>query len=171
MKDINYYLNLDYDVTVRRLEADGDVVYNAFSRDLNSSVFYGTGDTKQEALQSFEETKNEMIEVYFEENRNIPEPTREDNTLPSGKFLLRISPRIHSKLIDLSKSTSQSLNSCVNGILIEYITGVDIISKFCGLNIQPNNYKMSELQIQPKVKAFEDTNYGLEEPSNDSEAA
>jgi predicted HicB family RNase H-like nuclease len=142
-KDLNYYLNLDYDVVIARLEADGDVVYKAYSRDLDSFVFYGSGDTKAEALASFEATKYELFQLYLEEGREIPEPTRESRNLPSGRFLLRIDPKVHYRLVHLAKLAEKSLNSYIDQVLVEHVTGEDILRK-CSRIMQtwrPNQYR------------------------------
>ncbi len=112
------------------MEEDGDVTYKAYSGDLDSYVFFGSGETKAEALESFENTKNELFKAYFEEGRNIPEPTREDKTLPSGRLLLRIDPHIHQRLVQLARKRRKSLNSLIDQVLVSFVTGDDIIARF-----------------------------------------
>ena len=163
-KDLNYYLSLDYDVVVSRMEEDGDVVYKAYSGDLDSYVFYGAGGTKIEALKSFEATKNEMFKAYFEEGRSIPEPTREDKTLPSGKFLLRIDSHIHYQLVQLSRKRKKSLNSYIEQILVANVTGENIIDKVISniSGIHNLRYSIYEEQKTPVESHSDYLNYNGE---------
>lgn len=168
-KNLSYYLSLDYDVIVSRMEEDGDVIYKAYSGDLDSYVFYGAGETKAEALESFENTKNELFKDYLEEGRNIPEPTREDKTLPSGKFLLRIDPRIHQKLVQLARKRKKSLNSFIDQILVSYTTADDIIARcaFDLSHLQRVQYRINEYkgsQLEATNPAYQ--GYSTEAPSH-----
>lgn len=126
-KDMEYYLNLDYDLIIVRVEDDGEFAYKAYSRDLDDYAFYGVGKTKEEALLSFEETKRELFQYYLENDLPIPEPTREPDSLPSGRFIVRTSPINHARLIDLSKRHSQSLNQYMNSLFDSQITSTMII--------------------------------------------
>jgi len=129
-KEIEYYLGLDYDIIVSRREDEGDVSYKAYTRELDHLVFYGVGETKVEALESFDRIKNELFPVYLAEGRSIPEPKREVETLPSGRFLLRIDPRIHSRLADIAKMANKSLNSYVDQVLVAHVTKQDMFLEF-----------------------------------------
>ncbi len=127
-KNLEYYLSLDYDIQISRLEVEGFFSYKAFTRELDQLVFYGAGDTKIEALNSFEKTKAELFELYIEENRTIPEPTREDIYLPSGKLILRFDPKIHLSLKQLAVTAKKSLNSYIDQVLIAHVTKSEIVS-------------------------------------------
>lgn len=156
-KNLDYYLRLDYDITVSRLEANGEFLYKAYSRDLDPFVFYGTGETKVEAVQSFEDTKNELFERYLDEGSPIPEPTREDQALPSGKFVLRIDPRIHLKLIGLAKDSKKSLNSYVDQVLISHVAGEDVFDRFTEF-MRPRTivyYRTGDIKIQNDQESTE----------------
>ncbi|MEW6412076.1 MAG: toxin-antitoxin system HicB family antitoxin [Candidatus Zixiibacteriota bacterium] len=121
-KDLEYYLKLDYDVLVARVEDDGEVMYRAYCRELDQVAFYGVGATKKEALESFELVRRELVPYYFENKIPIPEPEREDVAMPSGRFVFRTSPATHLQLIKLAKKNNQSLNSFVNAVM----------ERFCG---------------------------------------
>ncbi|MCX6827704.1 MAG: toxin-antitoxin system HicB family antitoxin [candidate division Zixibacteria bacterium] len=164
-KDLNYYLDLDYDVNISRLEEDEEVLYKAYSRDLDAFVFYGSGDTKAEALESFEQTKRELFKAYLDEGREIPEPTRENNNLPSGKFLLRIDPRIHYKLIGMARVADKSLNSFIDQILIAHVTGQDILTKcFQTIVFNRQAYHPGEITgIRAEVHIFGNEQYSAEQ--------
>jgi predicted HicB family RNase H-like nuclease len=121
-KDLQYYLGLNYDVIVRRYEDEGQIMYTAFTSELDRNAFYGVGDTPKEAIDSLEKVKEELFEYYLEEGYGIPEPEHEYESLPSGKFIVRTSPKVHRDLISMAKKNKQSLNSYINYIFAEYIT-------------------------------------------------
>lgn len=162
---------------ISRRESEGEVVYKAYTRELNPLEFYGVGDTKLEALQCFEDTKNELIELHLEEGSEIPEPTREDEGLPSGKFLLRTTPRLHFKVIQSAKSQGKSLNSYVCEVLIEHEAGRGIMETFhqlmhVSINKQRNIYTIasSQSEAQSQMIAY-NPNYSTEDPIPEKSAA
>lgn len=121
-KRLRSYLDRVYDLTVVRIEDEEQVLYKAFSRDLDPLTFYGVGATREKAIESFEETKRELFGYFLKNNLAIPEPTREDASLPSGKFVFRTTPVLHAKLVELARRQGQSLNQYVNSILQSYAT-------------------------------------------------
>lgn len=127
-KTLKYYLDLDYDVIISRRESEGLVSYKAYARELDPFVFYGAGDTKEEALGSFEETKRELFKIYLSEGRTITEPVRETSSLPSGKFLMRTSPRNHYRLAEMAKNAGKSLNSYVDQVLTYHVAQSDLLT-------------------------------------------
>jgi len=158
-KDITYYLSLDYDLIVTRVEDEGEVRYKAYSRDLDSYAFYGVGDTKQEAIESFEDAKEQLFPYYLKEGIPIPEPTREDDSLPSGKFIVRTSPAIHAQLVKLARANNQSLNQYINGLFQAHSTTQQIIkateSKLDSI--------ISDCRATMYAKAREKWDFGTEE--------
>lgn len=127
VKDLEYYLNLDYDVSITRVETEGEISYVATARELDPLTFYGTGVTKSEALLSFEQSRHDLFPYYCENSLNIPVPTRVPTDMPSGRFLLRIDPVIHFKLTNLAKNSKKSLNSYIDQVLIEHVTSISIL--------------------------------------------
>lgn len=116
VKDLDYYQSLDYDICVIRIEDGDEFAYKAYSKDLDPLNFYGVGDTKKDAIESFEHVKQQLFEHYYKNDIPILEPTREETDLPSGKFLVRTSPSLHAKLVRLAAKSNQSLNQYVNGL-------------------------------------------------------
>jgi len=70
LKGLDYYLNLDYAVTIRRM-ADGH--YGAEIPLLKGCCGYG--QTADEALFELEGVKETVLEAWLEQGRRIPEPT------------------------------------------------------------------------------------------------
>lgn len=122
-KKLEYYLNLDYDIKVDRIEDEDGFEYKAYSNELDKLAFYGVGDTKAEAIESFEEVREELFEYYFENGIPIPEPVRKkDEILPSGKFIIRTSPKTHAELIKLAEKNNKSLNQYINTLFDRFNT-------------------------------------------------
>lgn len=145
-KSLSYYMKLDYDVIVSRVEIDGEFAYQARARELDPYAFYGTGDTKAEAIDSFEEVRAELFPYYLKNGIPIAEPVREDNEAPSGKFLIRTNPGTHKKLIDLAERNGQSLNAYINFILTAYTSTEALVKDASILLGQSVTLKLSQLQ-------------------------
>lgn len=126
--DLTYYLSLIYDLVIRQRTIDGSTEYMVFANELEKDVFYGVGCTIQEAIESFHDAKSEIFELYIEKGLQIPEPRKHDDCLPSGRFLLRTSPKIHRDLIKCAKENKQSLNAYVNAVLQQACTYEDFFN-------------------------------------------
>lgn len=121
-KDAAYYMGLNYRLIVRRVDEYDKPFYEVTTRELDPLTFYGVGDTLQEAADSLEEVKRDLFPYYVENGLEIPEPEAESEKLPSGKFVLRISPKLHRKLIMAAADERLSLNTFVGSILERYAT-------------------------------------------------
>lgn len=126
-KNLEYYINLEYDLIVRRIKDEIEVVYKAITRELNPDVFYGVGTSVQAAVEELENAKVDMFSYYLENGIPIAEPQPQSEDLPSGNFVIRTTPLTHKKLIELAKANRQSLNATVNKILSEYVTSESLI--------------------------------------------
>lgn len=113
-KDLKYYLNLNYPITIEKYtEYDGREYFAAEIPDLPGCG--AEGKTVDEALKKLEEAKQAWIEVSLERGLEIPEPATEDQF--SGKFLLRIPAKLHRQLALKAKRVRMSLNQYVRSIL------------------------------------------------------
>jgi len=172
-KDLKYYLGLDYDVKVIRIEDEGEFEYKAFAKELDDIAFYGVGDTKAEAIESFEDVRAELFEYYYENDIPIPEPVREkEEILPSGKFIIRTSPKTHAELIKLAGNNNQSLNSFINSIFEQFCTAQNFLSiatdklkQVMDYYINKRNQQYDNKNIlylgndEPKIKPTKKTGY------------
>ena len=75
----------------------------------NYPHFIMTGDSPEEAVHELENEKLEWFEFNIEKGNKIPLPLKSRKY--SGKIILRMSPRLHSHLIELSELQGTSLNS------------------------------------------------------------
>jgi len=117
MKDVNYYLNLPYTVTLRRDE-DGDTV----ARVVELPGCTAHGHNKAEALKNLDENMSIWITDCLESGDPIPEPVG-DEDLPSGKWVQRVPRTLHRKLIQAAQAEKSSLNQLVTSILAEALGG------------------------------------------------
>jgi len=112
-KDLDYYLSLNYPISVEETEKDGRKYFILSIPDLPGC--WAEGATFDEARNQLEESKEVWIMANLGEGRSIPEPVIEEEF--SGKFLLRITPKVHMKLSKSAEREGQSLNQFVRSIL------------------------------------------------------
>lgn len=107
MKDINYYKQLKYPLTILQ-EDDGS--YFAQYTDLNGCMT--VADTFAEIHEMAEDAKNAWLETALENQLPIPEP--KDISSYSGNFKLRIPKSLHKDLAEVAKAEGVSMNQlCV----------------------------------------------------------
>lgn len=123
-RDIEYYMNLDYDLVVRKISSEDGAFYQVTTKELSPAAFYGMGDTIEEAIHSFEETKKALFKDHLERGIEIPEPEKEEDLYYSGKFVVRTTPALHRKIVSLAKKEHRSLNSYIN-VLFEKINTME----------------------------------------------
>jgi len=117
-KDLSYYLNLEYPITITKDIDEGKTYFVAEIPDLPGCG--AQGESIEEAIRNLEEAKNLWIEISFEKGYNIPEPVTEDEF--SGKFLLRIPPKLHMRLTLEAKKEGVSLNQYIKRKLEKDLT-------------------------------------------------
>lgn len=125
-KGLDHFLGLNYPYTVEEYEEDGKRFFSLSIPDLPGCG--AIGETIEEALKNLEEAKKAWIEVCLEEGLPIPEPESEKEF--SGKFLLRIPPRLHMKLKKLAEKDGMSLNKYISSILKEKLSNHALLGEF-----------------------------------------
>ncbi len=120
MKDVQYYLKLNYPKTVSKHE---DGIYVVEIPDLPGCV--ADGDTIQEAFQNIEEAMEVWIASSLESGAAIPEPRTVDEF--SGRFLLRTPKWLHHTLAQQAAADGTSLNQYVVALLSESVGKVSEI--------------------------------------------
>jgi len=124
-KDLSYYLNLNYPITITKDEENGKVYFEAEIPDLPGCGAHG--ETIEEALKKLDEAKQLWLEVSLERGHHIPEPASEDEF--SGKFLLRIPARLHMQLTKAARKDDVSLNKYIRNSLEKQIDINRLIEK------------------------------------------
>ena len=119
MKDLHYYLQLDYPL---RVEPDPEGGFVASIPDLPGC--YSAGETKQEAVERLEESKAAWIEAYYAIHGEAPEPASLSSL--SGRILLRLPKYLHRKLHNAAHAEGISVNQYAISLLAEGITLADL---------------------------------------------
>lgn len=153
-------MKLNYDLIIKKIDDEDGTFFRVFTRELDDQIFYGIGETIEEAINSFNEAKESMFSYYFEQGHKISEPMpEEDEVLPSGKFLLRISPYLHQHLLKLARTNKQSLNYFINSALEQYTTKELLVNEVQNLvkttlkktlEEYDSKYNITDIQVRNK---------------------
>ncbi|HYU33268.1 MAG TPA: type II toxin-antitoxin system HicB family antitoxin [Thermoanaerobaculia bacterium] len=112
---LEHYLSLGYPYELVRDEGG---VFVASHPDLPGCL--AQGETANEAVANLDEARQAWIGHRFESGLPIPEPVDDEY---SGKFLLRMSPSLHSALAREASRQQLSLNQFISNVLAEYLGG------------------------------------------------
>ena len=103
MKDLDYYISLNYEVSVIGSAEDG---YAASIPDLPGCIT--CADSIEELFVMIEDAKKCWLKAALEDGVEIKEPLTEEDY--SGRFSLRIPKTLHKKLTEKARSEGVSLN-------------------------------------------------------------
>jgi len=109
MKDLNYYLSLNYEIKMRKLTAEEGGGWFAEIPLLTGCM--SDGDTPEETIANINDAKKCWIETSMELGRSIPEPTTDDY---SGQLRVRMPKSLHRTLVEKAKEENISLNQYIN---------------------------------------------------------
>jgi predicted RNase H-like HicB family nuclease len=105
-KTLDYYLNLNYEVSLRRLTEEEGGGWLASIPLLPGCI--SDGETLAEALANLEDAKRGWIETALALQRDIPEP--DNNEKYSGKFTVRLPKSLHRAIAAKAQEDGVSLN-------------------------------------------------------------
>ena len=111
VKNLDYYLGLDYEITIRRIPDDMGGGYQAFIKDLGEDTCVSDGDTPEEAVSNLMELKKWLFETWLKDGQTIPEPRKRSNL--TGRFSVRVPVRLHETLVEQARENNVSLNEYV----------------------------------------------------------
>lgn len=95
--------------------------------------------TLEETIKLLEEAIDSWIEVSKSKGNNIPKNTYyEEDSLPSGRFSVRMSRSSHKKLLEIAEKENESLNATVTRLLDQMLAVESVASVFREQCI-PNN--------------------------------
>ena len=118
---IEYYMGLPYTIHIEdKKDEDGHFFY-AFISELGKYTCYGVGKSMDEAVKSLKSAQEVTIVDILEAGKEVPLPREEALFLPSGKFVVRTSRRLHAQLVEQAKEEGISLNLLVNELLAQNI--------------------------------------------------
>lgn len=112
MKSLEDYLKLPYTIETKR-ESDGS--YFIKVKELPGCM--SVGESIEEAYAMIEDAMAEWIQFNLDAGRVIPEPEEYESKTYSGKFVVRISSRLHQELSDAAEENGVSLNHLVTEML------------------------------------------------------
>lgn len=112
-KDIAYYLELPYNIIIRKDPYGG---YFAKVEELEGCMTQG--ETYEEAFKNIQEAMGLWLEDALEDGTEIPEPVPEEEEF-SGKFVVRLPKTLHRKLARNAHKENVSLNQYVVFLLSE----------------------------------------------------
>lgn len=123
MKKIEDYLALPYTMTVRRSAEDD--LYVARMKEIEGCT--GHGQTEAEAISMLRDNFEDWIAFCLERGEEIPVPAEEE-VLPSGKWLQRVSKRLHKRVVECASREGVSLNTYVTTCLAEAVARSETLS-------------------------------------------
>ncbi len=109
MKDLAYYLNLNYEISLRRLTQDEGDGWFAEIPLLPGCM--SDGQTPEEALANLGDAKKSWIETNLELGREVPEPMQGEKY--SGQLRIRMPRSLHQALSQKAKDENVSLNQLI----------------------------------------------------------
>ena len=96
---------------------DGVAEWGAKYIDFNGVV--GGGATPEDAVKEAQENLAVMIDYYKKNGKELPKPKSAGDY--SGKFVVRVSKKLHKDAADLANYEGVSLNQIVNDALNRYV--------------------------------------------------
>ncbi|MCK4402327.1 MAG: type II toxin-antitoxin system HicB family antitoxin [Dehalococcoidia bacterium] len=121
-KDLDFYLNLHYPVTIH---PDPDGGFVAEIEELPGCMTQG--ETLEEVFEAIEDAKQCWIEAAFNDGHDVPLPR--DMEEYSGKILIRIPRSLHRVLSRAAKQERVSLNQYITSLLAAGVQREAILSR------------------------------------------
>lgn len=148
-KDLKFYLNLRYPITIH---PDPDGGYVAEIEELPGCMTQA--ETIDEAFKAIEDARQVWIQGTYEMGQDIPLPR--DMEEYSGKFMVRIPQSVHRNLVRSAKREGVSLNQYVTSLLAAGVQG-DVVK-------ENMDAVLSKIQLlsQPRI-AMSLTMFGVKE--------
>lgn len=122
IRTVEYYLQLNYPITLYRAEEGGYVVE---IEDLPGCIT--EGETLEEVTQRIDDAREGWIRAAYEDEFEIPLPRNEEEY--SGKFMTRIPKYLHRRLVERARREGVSLNQYIHSILSASVATKDIIEE------------------------------------------
>jgi predicted HicB family RNase H-like nuclease len=104
MKDLNYYMGLNYRIEVLKAEEGEGFVLHC--PELKGCITFA--DRLEQGIEMIEDAKRCWFEACLEDKITIPEPSHLDDY--SGQFKLRIPKSLHKTLAERSRQEGISMN-------------------------------------------------------------
>ncbi|MFZ5899545.1 MAG: toxin-antitoxin system HicB family antitoxin [Bacillota bacterium] len=109
MKDLDYYLSLDYEIKLRRLAEEEGGGWFAEIPLLPGCA--SDGETIEDAVSNLSDAKKAWLETSLSLGRTIPEPSATGSY--SGQLRVRMPRSLHKMLAEKAKEENVSLNQLI----------------------------------------------------------
>ena len=152
-KDLKYFEDLAYPYTVEELEEDGRKYFSMSIPELPGCG--AEGETIEEARKNLEDAKMAWIETALDAGFPIPEPSIEEGF--SGKFLLRIPPKLHMKLTKIAEKVGASLNQLIRATLEKTVDNQLILDRLYLIETSLNELRTEV--FNQKVQFVDETHF------------
>jgi len=103
---VKEYLARPYHITIQHITDESGVYYLATVKEFDGCMSHG--DNYIEAFENIQEAMKGWIETKLENGFTVPDPA--DETIYSGKFVLRIPKTLHARLSMEAEKEGVSLN-------------------------------------------------------------
>lgn len=115
-KDLDYYLNLPYEIVVRKNPENEGGGYGAFIPLFKKiAFFFGDGDSPEEALKDLKEAFSATLESMIEDGDYIPEPDPAKSLInpdPKSEKAIRLNITLPERLVEIIDKKAKEL--CLN---------------------------------------------------------
>jgi len=104
MKNLDYYMGLNYRIEIVKDEAEGGYVLSI--PELKGCLT--CADNLEKGMEMLEDAKKQWLTAALESGYEIPEPNTQESY--SGQFKLRLPKSLHKELAEKSKQEGISMN-------------------------------------------------------------
>lgn len=112
MKELEFYMKLDYEIKIRKLAEDEGGGWLAQIPLLPGCM--SDGETVDECIVNLEDAKRGWIGACIELGREVPEPSKSKTTDDfSGQLRVRMPKSLHQALSEKAKEENISLNQFI----------------------------------------------------------
>lgn len=108
----------DYAVSLRKIEEDGNVIFEARVRELPDLREYG--DTPGEAYDLLVDAIETTAQIFAEKGKEMPRAI-EEVTEFSGRVTLRLGKSLHKRIAEIADRDQISLNQCLVNATVHFI--------------------------------------------------
>ena len=109
---------MKYPFSVDQMKVEDHLFWVVESKQLKGCV--AQGETIEDALNEMEINEAEWLDAARELGIPIPKVQIEEPMIYSGKFTVRLSPKVHEESTRMAKSEGISLNQYINDAIVNY---------------------------------------------------
>lgn len=139
----------NYTMIVRPLQTEVGIEWMAEFKEVEGLA--GGGMTSDEAIKELEKNLPIHLEMLSELGKPIPKAIMENETLPSGKFALRMAKSTHANIVRFAEYEGISVNAFINMAINEKIGGITCLAEINKMNKRNNQENQSKYKSSLQV--------------------